>query len=364
MTDHRIIFDAEAQNTGTRTVVTADHFVTPVDQFFTRSHAKTPTIDPQTWRLEVDGLCLRPRSFTLADLRAFARRTVPATLICAGLRRNEYLLLGPLPGELPWGPQAASTGEWTGVSLRDVIDVVGVAQGARYVEFTGLDSVERHGHTFGFGGSIDLEKAMAGDVILATELNGEPLPPVHGFPVRALVPGWIGARSVKWLGRITFLDHSSENYFQTQAYRVQYKPDPSKPRDVSAGVALSTIALNAVILDPVPEQEMCAGEIRVRGWALGSTARPVAAVHVSPNDAHDWVEARITNPGMGYTWTFWEATVTIPKPGRHTLVVRASDGVAAPQSPELKDGWNVKGYANNAWHRVAILVGEARAGAR
>ena len=364
MTDHRIVFDAEAQNTGTRTNVTADHFVTPVDQFFTRSHAKTPTIDPKAWRLEVDGLCVRPRSFSLEDLHAFPKRTVPATLICAGLRRNEYLLLGPLPGELPWGPQAASTGEWTGFALRDVIDVVGVAPGARYVEFTGLDSVERHGHTFGFGGSIDLEKALNGDVILATELNGEPLPPVHGFPVRAVVPGWIGARSVKWLGRIAFLDNPSENYFQTQAYRVQHKADPAKPRDVSAGVALSTIALNAVILDPLPEQEMCVGEIRVRGWALGSTGRPVTTVDVSPNDGHDWVSARIITPGTGYTWTFWETRVILPKPGRHTLVVRASDGVAQPQTPELKDGWNVKGYANNAWHRVGIAVREARAGAR
>ncbi|HXE60062.1 MAG TPA: sulfite oxidase [Gemmatimonadaceae bacterium] len=356
MTDHRLIFDAEAQNTGTRTDVTADNFLTPVDQFFTRSHGKIPTIDPKTWRLEVDGLCAKARSFTLQDLRAFPRRTVPATLICAGLRRNEYLLLGPLPGELPWGPQAASTGEWTGVRLRDVIDMVGVAPGVRYVEFTGLDSVERHGHAFGFGGSIDLEKALDGDVILATELNGEPLPPVHGFPMRAVVPGWIGARSVKWLGRITFLAQPSENYFQTQAYRVQHKPDPSKPRDVSAGVALSTISLNAVILDPVPEQQLCAGQLRVRGWALGSAGRPVTAVHVSPNDAHDWVQARITHDGMGYTWTFWEATITLPKPGRHTLVVRASDGVAPPQPAELKDGWNVKGYANNAWHRVAVVA--------
>ncbi|MGH7650033.1 MAG: sulfite oxidase [Gemmatimonadaceae bacterium] len=355
MPDHRLIFDAEAQNTGTKTVVTADHFLTPVDQFFTRSHGSTPTIDPKTWKLEVGGLCLRPRTFTLEDLAAFSRHTVPATLVCAGLRRNEYLLLGPLPGELPWGPQAASTGEWTGVPLRDVIDAVGVGEGARYVEFTGLDSVERHGHTFAFGGSIDLDKALNGDVVLATELNGEPLPPVHGFPVRAVVPGWIGARSVKWLGRITFLAEPSDNYFQREAYRVQYKVDPAKPRDVSAGVAMSTIALNAAILDPMPEQEVCAGPLRVRGWAMGSTARPVTSVEVSPNDGHDWAAARITNPGMGYTWTFWEATVDAI-PGRRTLVVRTSDGVAPPQAHELRDGWNVKGYANNAWHRVAIIV--------
>ena len=358
MTDHRLIFDAEGQNTGTKTVVTADHFLTPVDQFFTRSHGKTPAIDPRTWRLEVGGLCERPRSFTFDELRAFPRHTVPATLVCAGLRRNEYLLLGPLPGELPWGPQAASTGEWTGVLLEDVIDAVGVAEGARYVEFTGLDSVERHGRTFGFGGSIDLDKALTGDVLLATELNGEPLPAVHGFPVRAVVPGWIGARSVKWLGRIALLAEPSDNYFQREAYRVQYKVDPAKPRDVTAGVALSTIALNAAILDPVPEQEVCAGPLRVRGWALGSAGRPITSVEVSPNDGHDWAPARVTDAGTGYTWTFWEATVEL-MPGRRTLVVRAADGVAPHQPVELREGWNVKGYANNAWHRVAIVVQRA-----
>jgi len=358
MTDHRLIFDAEAQNTGTNTVVTADHFLTPVDQFFTRSHGKTPTIDPRSWRLEVGGLCSRPRTFTLDDLRGLPRRTVASTLVCAGLRRNEYLLLGPLPGELPWGPQAASTGEWSGVLLRDVLDLVGVSPAARYVEFTGLDSVERHGHTFGFGGSIDLDKALDGDVLLATELNGAELPPVHGFPVRAVVPGWIGARSVKWLGRIALLTEPSENYFQREAYRVQYTVDPAKPRDVTAGVALSRITVNAAILDPVPEQEVCAGVLRVRGWAWGTAARPVTAVEVSPNDGHDWLPARITKPGLGYTWTFWEATVDL-QPGRRTLVVRATDGASPAQSPELRDGWNVKGYANNAWHRVAIVVQRA-----
>jgi sulfite oxidase len=355
MTDHRLIHDAECLNTGTRPVVTADHFVTPVDQFFTRSHAKIPTIDEARWRLEVGGRCSRPTTFSLDDLRGFSRRTVAATLVCAGLRRNEFLLLGPLPGELPWGPEAASTGEWTGIPLREVLDHVGIGDGARYVEFTGLDSVERHGRRFGFGGSVDVEKALNGDVILATHLNGAPLPRVHGFPMRAVVPGWIGARSVKWLGRITLLDEPSTNYFQREAYRVQHAPDPAKPRDVTAGVAMNAVPLNAAILDPSPEQQVCAGSVRVRGWAMGSTARPVTGVEVSPNDGRDWVPARITAPGAGYTWTFWEATLHLAA-GRHTLVARAEDGVAASQSPDLRDSWNVKGYGNNAWHRVAVVA--------
>ncbi len=227
----RLIHDADGLNTGVWPA-RCDHPVTPVDLFFTRSHAAVPRIDPRTWRLEVGGLVNRTTSFSLEELiRAFPRRHVTATLVCAGLRRNEFLRLGALPGELPWGPEPASTGGWTGLALGDLLQAVGVAERARYVEFLGLDQVERHGHEFGFGGSIDLTKALSAEVILATELNGAPLPPVHGFPLRAVVPGWIGARSVKWLGRITLLEEPSSNYFQSSAYRMQREINPLDPRD-------------------------------------------------------------------------------------------------------------------------------------
>src|SRR5262249_26519695 len=159
----------------------------------------------------------------------------------------------------PWGPEPISTGCWAGVQLATVLRQVGVKPEARFVQFEGLDSVERHGHRFGFGGSIDLEKAMSPDVLLATELNGAPLPADHGFPVRAVVPGWIGARSVKWLGRVTLAERPSENYFQTKAYRVQRETNHRDPRDVSSGTALGEVPLNAVILEPARDQLVPAG---------------------------------------------------------------------------------------------------------
>jgi sulfite oxidase len=347
----RLVHDAEGLNTGVWPIP-ADHFVTPVEHFFTRSHAPVPRIDPETWRLEVDGLVNRPRSFSLEELgRAFPRRQVTATLVCAGLRRDEFLSLGPLPGELPWGPEPASTGQWTGVALRDLLDAVGVAEGARHVEFVGLDQVERHGHRF--GGSVGLAKALSAEVLLASELNGAPLPPAHGFPLRAVVPGWIGARSVKWLGRITLLAEPSSNYFQSKAYRVQREVNPRDPRDVSAGVALSEVPLNAVIAEPTPGQVVPAGQVQVRGWAMGSAGRPLVGIEVSPNAGQDWVRARISAEGTAWTWTFWETALELT-PGPHTLVVRATDSAGATQPSEVSAIWNVKGYGNNAWHRVAI----------
>jgi sulfite oxidase len=349
----RLVHDAEGLNTGVWPI-RPDSLVTPVDRFFTRSHAPVPRIDPTEWRLEVDGLVDRPRSLSLEELRgAFPRRSVTATLVCAGLRRDEFLSLGPLPGELPWGPEAISTGEWTGVALRDLLQAVGVGERARHVEFIGLDDVERHGHRFGFGGSIDLAKALSGEVLLASELNGAPLPAAHGFPIRVVVPGWIGARSVKWLGRITLAEAPSTNYFQSKAYRVLREINAADPRDISAGVAMSRVPLNAVILDPTTDQVVPAGRVRVRGWAMGSEGRPPTAVEVSPNGGADWVAARIGVKGAAWTWAFWEAAVELA-PGGHTLAVRATDGSGATQPRTLGETWNVKGYGNNAWHRVVV----------
>jgi sulfite oxidase len=213
--------------------------------------------------------------------------------------------------------------------------------------------VERHGHRFGFGGSIDLAKALDAEVLLATELNGKALPTAHGFPLRAVVPGWIGARSVKWLGRITLREDPSPNYFQSKAYRVQREINPSDPRDVSAGVALSGVPLNAVIVAPVPDQAVPAGCVRVRGWAMGEAGRRLARVEVSADGGRDWVEARTAAEAEPWTWTLWEATVELA-PGPHVLVARATDCVGATQPEALSATWNVKGYSNNAWHRVAI----------
>ena len=352
-TPGRLVHDADGLNTA-RWPLPANELVTPVDQFFTRSHGPVPEIDPDTWRLEVGGLVGRSRRFSLRELRRdLPERHVTATIVCAGLRRNEFLSLGPLPGELPWGPEPASTGRWTGVVLADLLNLVGVGKTARHVEFVGLDRIERLGQQFGFGGSIDLAKALEGEVLLATELNGVPLPAVHGFPLRVVVPGWIGARSVKWLGRVTLREDPSPNYFQSKAYRFQREIDPEDPRDVSAGVALSEIALNSVILHPTEGEVVSAGKVRLDGWAIGAGGRPVITVEVSSDAAAEWTPARITAGSGERTWSHWEATLDLPR-GRRTLVVRARDNTGVPQPVNVDATWNVKGYSNNAWHRVTI----------
>jgi sulfite oxidase len=348
----RLIRDPEGLNTASWPVH-ADHLITPTEQFFTRSHAAVPRIDAATWRLEIGGLVDRPGAWSLVELGGtFPRHEVAATLVCAGLRRDEFLSVGALPGELPWGPEPASTGRWSGVALRDLLRAAGVDERARHVELTGLDQVERQGERFGFGGSIELAKAMSAEVLLATELNGSPLPPAHGFPLRAVVPGWIGARSVKWLGRIVLREDPSRNYFQSKAYRLQRTVDPQNPRDVSAGTALSGVPLNTVIVEPQPGQVVAAGPVHVRGWAMGRSGSRLVAIEVSAGGDH-WIRARISAQGEPWTWTFWEIEVGLP-PGEHIIMARATDSTGGAQPATVREVWNVKGYNNNAWHRVAV----------
>lgn len=346
----RLVHDAQSLNTGVWPFSVRE-FITPVDRFFTRSHAAIPAIDTDGWRLRVEGLVKQASALSIDDLRVLPRSEVTATLVCAGLRRADLLALGPLPGELPWGPEAASTGRWSGYALSDVLQQVGVDERARFVEFEGLDRVERQGTAFGFGSSIELEKAMQGDVLLADTLNGQPLPPAHGFPLRAIVPGWIGARSVKWLGCIRLLDAPSRNYFQRKAYRVQREVDPSDPRDVSSGKMLDGVPLNSVIVNPTRDQLLQAGDIDVFGWAMGAFGRPITRVEVS-TDGTEWLPARLLERAE-WTWTFWQTSVRLTT-GRHTLIARAQDDAGMVQPASLEQSWNVRGYCTNAWHRVRV----------
>jgi sulfite oxidase len=329
-------------------------FVTPRDIFFTRNHGAVPEVDPHTYRLRVSGLVDREVTLTLQQLRStMARRTGAATLACAGLRRDELIAYRPIPGEVGWGAEPVSNGIWTGVPLRDVLLKAGVGSGAKHVEFLGLDEVERQGTRFGFGGSIPLEKALAQEVLLAFEMNGEPLPPVHGYPLRVVVPGCIGARSVKWVSEIIVTDAPSGNYFQAHAYRLF--PPEIGPQNVrwEDGVMLHDLPLNSVIWEPLEGSPVPAGNVTLRGWAMASGGEMIQQVEVSPDGGRTWQATELTEQGNRWTWCFWTATVKLA-PGKHTLVARATDSAGRSQPEEIGPLWNFKGYMNNAWHRTVI----------
>lgn len=330
--------------------------LTPPGQLFLRSHAPTPPIDADTWTVEIAGLVRHPRRYTVRELmEAFAPREVTATLVCAGLRRTELLAVAPIPGELGWSSEAIGTGRWGGIVLADLLAAAEVMPGAAHVEFLGTDRVTREGREFGFATSISLAKAQSPEVLLATHLAGEPLPPDHGAPLRALVPGWISAKSVKWLSRIEVRATPSDNYFQREAYRLQRTADPERPRSVRAGRAIEQFPLNAVITAPTAGQVLPAGPVRVRGWAIGEGGAVLARIEVSADGGHHWVEAR-RKPAPGpWAWTCWDAVLWVPA-GAAEFVVRAFDASGHVQPEHPAATWNVKGYCNNAWHRVPALA--------
>lgn len=329
-------------------------FQTPSELFFLRTHGSVPQLDPEHYQLKVHGLVDRDLELSLSELRSFEWHELPITLQCAGLRRNELLKLGPLPGELPWGGEAISTAAWGGIRLRDVLLHAGIRDGAQHVAFLSHDRVERDGRRFAFGGSIPLAKALEEDVLLALDMNNAPLPLAHGFPLRLVVPGYIGARSVKWLAAIELRDTPSDNYFQQRAYRLWRGADPHAPAEPGDGAMLGPVRLNALICEPAPGSTLRAGPCLVQGYALPNAGAQLTAVELSTDGGTTWQPASVER-GERWTWSFWSIAVQL-EPGNHELVVRASDTSDEPQPEALEQVWNRKGYLNNAWQRVPITV--------
>src|SRR5919199_6530666 len=216
-----IVHEEEPFNAETGLAALAEGPVTATDAFYVRGHGAVPQIDPGTWRLHVHGLVDQELDLSLTTLReAFRERTVTATLQCAGNRRAGLIAIRDIAGEAPWGPGATGTATWSGVALADVLALAGPRREAAHVGFEGADLCPEAKPAQRFGGSIPLDKARRPEVLLAWAMNGEPLPPVHGAPLRLVVPGYIGARSVKWVERVEVRSTPWPRYFQHHVYRL------------------------------------------------------------------------------------------------------------------------------------------------
>jgi sulfite oxidase len=346
-----IVHEEEPLNVETGAAALAEGPVTATDAFYVRSHGPVPEIDPSAFRLRVDGLVAREVELSLTTLReALREREVVATLQCAGNRRAGLMAVREIPNEAPWGPGATGTATWTGVALADVLALARPLDDAAHVGFEGADVCEEAQPAQRFGGSVPLDKACRPEVLLAWGMNGVPLPAVHGGPLRVVVPGYIGARSIKWIERIEVRAEPWPGYYQRVVYRLL--PEDGTPAP-DAGMPLGLVALNADVLSPGDGETVPAGPVDIRGYAFAGGERHVARVDVSLDGGHRWSQAELLDDLGRWAWRQWRITLALA-PGEHEIVVRAWDSSAATQPEDEAALWNPKGYVNNARPRIRI----------
>jgi DMSO/TMAO reductase YedYZ molybdopterin-dependent catalytic subunit len=322
--------------------------VTPVGLHYLLIHFDIPAVDAGTWRLEVGGRVARPLSLTLDELEARPEKTVAVTMECAG---NGRALYEPRPLSQPWVLEAVGTAEWTGTPLAPILAEAELEPDALEVVFTGLDRGVQGEVEHAYERSLPVAEATREEVLLAWAINGEPLPPQHGYPLRLLVPSWYGMTHVKWLRSITAVAEPFRGWQQQVAYRLKQSED-------DPGIPVSRMLPRALMAPPgIPEfltrvRQVEAGPCVLEGRAW-SGAPPVVRVEVSTNGGESWADAALEPAGSAFAWqgwTFeWDAV-----PGEHVLCCRATDSAGRSQPAGAE--WNHDGYCNNAIQRVQLTV--------
>lgn len=314
--------------------------ITPNRLFFVRNNSETTTdIDASTWRLPVTGDAIEePLELSYDEIVRMPGRSLVCYLECAGNHRAMFeLLQGRQTQGTQWGTGAIGNAEWTGVPLRDVLSAAGISPEAVSVLLVGLDSGAPEG---GFRRVLPVQKAMHPDTLLAYAMNGEDLPPDHGFPLRAVVPGWVGSSSIKWLGSIVVSGEQLWTRNNTTSYVLIGEDYPSQ--GPAEGQVLTSHVINSSLALRWPA-ELPAGTHRLGGYAR-SPGRPVTRVQWSPDGGLTWRDADLTASPHRWSWArfdfTWEA-----RPGDHTLTTRATDSAGATQPDAVP--YNAKGYLFN-----------------
>lgn len=323
---------------------------TPIGLHYLLTHYDIPDVDPQAWHLDVGGSVTTPMQLTLDDVTSRHTFTETLTMECAG---NGRALMQPRPLSQPWLQEAVGTAEWTGISLAALLEEAGVGADAVDVVFAGLDRGIDGGIEQVYERSLSVDEARRSDALLAYEMNGAPLLPQHGAPLRLVVPGWYGMTNVKWLSRITLLDRPFTGYQQVHAYVFRAHTD-------DVGTRMSRILPKALMIPPgVPDfytrqRLLPIGRCRLMGRAWSGWGA-ITGVQVSVDGGSNWNEADVDPPRLGkrawQSWSFdWEAT----EPADHILCCRARDEAGNDQAQFPT--WNTGGYANPAPHRVPVRV--------
>ncbi len=329
------VFEASPLNAGTPLEL-LEGYLTPNRLFFVRNHFAVPTISLAEWTLTVEGAVERPLTLDLDDLRRLPSRSQITLIECAGNGRSGFQ---PRAEGTQWDTSAVGVAEWTGVSVATVLERAGLRSDAVEIVFQGGDNRA-------FQRSLTRAHALEPEVLLAWAMNGEPLPPEHGYPLRLVVPGWIGVASVKWLTHIEAVTAPFEGFYQRQRYVIERADATGEPEPAT------WLPVRANVARPVANTTLRAGPQLISGFAYSGRGR-IASVEVSTDGGARWAPAELAPPNERWAWTrfqyVWDAA-----PGRYTILARATDEVGNTQPDRVE--WNRFGYGYNAPWPVPVAV--------
>jgi len=325
--------------------------VTPIGMHYVLVHFDVPVIDEAGHDLVIDGRVERPLTLGMDDLRARPAVSMPVVMECAGSGRAH---LAPRPVSAPWHEEAVGCAEWTGTPLRPLLEEAGLLDDAVEVLFTGCDRGLDQGVEQDYQRSLPVAEALRDNVLLAYAMNGQPLPPPHGFPLRLIVPEWYGMASVKWLRSITAIPEPFDGVQQTVLYCYRRSED-------DPGTPVTRKRPRALMAPPgIPEflsriRHVPAGPCVVvgRAWSGGTAIR---RVELSADGGRTWAAARLDDPAGPHGWTGWSCAWNATEPGDHELWVCATDADGDTQPLAAADVWNQGGYGVNAVQRVRVRV--------
>ena len=322
--------------------------ITPTGIHYLLVHFDIPDVDAVEWRLKVGGLTSTSLSLSLDQIKERPAVTVPTTMECAG---NGRAHLAPRYISQPWHLEAIGTAEWTGTPLVGILDEAGVTDEALELLFTGLDRGVQGDEVQYYQRSLTLEEARRREVVLAYQMNGEPLQPQHGYPLRLVVPGWYGMTSVKWLDSIDAINHHFDGYQMDSTYRYKLSSDDD-------GDPVNWIRVRALMVPPgIPDfltrtRLVQAGPVPLSGRAWAGQ-ESVSRVEVSVDAGLTWSEAQLEEQSTPFVWQGWNHNWEA-SPGEHTLCVRATD--ASGNVQPATQPWNFQGMGNNMIQRVDVIV--------
>jgi DMSO/TMAO reductase YedYZ molybdopterin-dependent catalytic subunit len=324
-------------------------WITPNDLFYVRHHSYAAKVNVDEWKLTVDGEVQTPLTLTLDDLKRMPKHTVTVTLECAG---NGRAFFDPQVAGIQWEKGAVGTAQFAGARLADVLKKAGVKASGQYVAMNGADKPV--GKMPDFIRNAPMKKALDADTILAYEMNGEPLPILHGFPLRAVLPGWEGAYSVKWLTNLQVIDKEHEGFFVKTAYRYPNRRvapgEAVAPQDM---IPLTGLVVKSFINSPLDGATAAPSKVKVSGFAWAGESF-ISKVDVSMDNGSSWFPAKLGKERERYAWQSFEYEFNITQPGSYLLMSRATDdkGNVQPVAPQ----WNPSGYLWNVIDKVRINV--------